>query len=83
MAGVICKQFWITIVASMALEAAARNTAYLTTKRYRGGAASFLESLEAQRSLVGTRLLRASNMVALYRTLSGDDFSGTTPTSQP
>lgn len=78
------------IAAQTALEAAARDTAYLTTERYRGGVASFLESLDAQRalyasqrSLVSARLLRASNIVALYRALGGDDFAGTAPASQP
>jgi multidrug efflux system outer membrane protein len=71
------------IAAQTALEAAARDTAFLTTERYRGGVASFLESLDAQRSLytsqrslINARLLRTSNMVALYRALGGDDFSG-------
>ncbi|WP_421838636.1 efflux transporter outer membrane subunit [Novosphingobium sp.] len=71
------------IAAQSALEAAARDTAFLTTERYRGGVASFLESLDAQRalyaaqrSLISARLLRASNLVALYRALGGDDFSG-------
>ncbi|WP_298167789.1 efflux transporter outer membrane subunit [Novosphingobium sp.] len=71
------------IAAQSALEAAARDTAFLTTDRYRGGVASFLESLDAQRalyaaqrSLISARLLRASNLVALYRALGGDDFSG-------
>jgi outer membrane protein, multidrug efflux system len=68
--------------AQTALEAAARDTAYLTDQSYRGGAVSFLDSLDtqralyaAQRSLVGARLLRASNTVALYRALGGDDFA--------
>ncbi len=71
------------IAAQSALEAAARDTAFLTTERYRGGVASFLESLDAQRalyaaqrSLISARLQRASNLVALYRALGGDDFSG-------
>ncbi|WP_421846442.1 efflux transporter outer membrane subunit [Novosphingobium sp.] len=78
------------IAAQTALEAAARDTAFLTGERYRGGVASFLESLDAQRalyaserSLINARLLRASNMVALYRALGGDDFSGARPASQP
>jgi outer membrane protein, multidrug efflux system len=71
------------ISAQTALEAAARDTAYLTDQSYRGGALSFLDSLDAQRalygaqrSLISTRLLRASNAVALYRALGGDTFSG-------
>lgn len=78
------------IAAQTALAAAARDSAYLTTERYKGGVASFLESLDAQRSLyaaqrslISTRLLRASNMVALYRALGGDDFSGTALPARP
>lgn len=78
------------IAAQTALEAAARDTAYLTTERYRGGVASFLESLDAQRalyaaqrSLISTRLLRAGNTVTLYRALGGDDFSGAAPPGRP
>lgn len=51
----------------------------LTEARYRGGIDSFLQSLDAQRSLyaaqrrlVATRLARASNLVTLYRVLGGD-----------
>ncbi len=65
--------------AQMRLEVAARDTAMLTDARYRGGVASFLESLDAQRSLysarrslASTRLVRARNIVDLYRTFGGD-----------
>ncbi|MES2290853.1 MAG: efflux transporter outer membrane subunit [Pseudomonadota bacterium] len=65
------------------LEAAAADTAALTEARYRGGVASFLESLDAQRSLysarrslAATRLLRASNLVDLYRSIGGDPTLG-------
>lgn len=61
------------------LEEAASDTATLTEARYRGGVASFLESLDAQRSLysarrslASTRLVRASNLVDLYRSIGGD-----------
>jgi multidrug efflux system outer membrane protein len=61
-------------------EAAADN-AHLATLRYRGGIESYIEELtarqalySAERSLVQTRLLRASNLVALYRSLGGDPF---------
>jgi multidrug efflux system outer membrane protein len=60
------------------VEAAADN-ARLTDARYRGGIASFLESLDAQRTLYGaqrsrvaTRLARATNLADLYTTLGGD-----------
>jgi multidrug efflux system outer membrane protein len=65
--------------AQLTLEAAARDTANLTDARYRGGVASFLESLDAQRSLYAARrslaqarLVRAQSVVALYRALGGD-----------
>ena len=67
------------LAAQLELEAAARDTAYLTAARYKGGVASFLESLDAQRSLyaarrslANTRLLRARSVVTLYRSLGGD-----------
>lgn len=64
--------------------AAATDTAELTTARYRGGIASSLENLDAQRtlysaqrSLVGERLLLVSNRVRLYRVLGGDQLAAT------
>jgi multidrug efflux system outer membrane protein len=58
---------------------AAADTYRLVQARYRGGIESFLASLDAQRSLyaaqrtlVSTRLLQASNLVTLYRTVGGD-----------
>ncbi len=69
--------------AQVRLEAAAQDTARLTDARYRGGVASFLESLDAQRSLYGarrslasTRLVRARNLVDLYRAVGGDPTLG-------
>lgn len=69
--------------AQIRLEAAAQDTARLTEARYRGGVASFLESLDAQRSLYGarrslasTRLVRARNLVDLYRAVGGDPTLG-------
>lgn len=71
------------IQAQSTLEAAASDTARLTEARYRGGVASFLESLDAQRSLysarrsyTSTRLVRASNLVDLYRSIGGDPTLG-------
>lgn len=59
-------------------EAAADNLR-LAELRYRGGVDSYLENLTAwqslytaQRTLAGTRYLRATNLVALYRSLGGD-----------
>lgn len=60
---------------------ATADTYKLTEARYRGGIDTFLSSLDAQRSLysaqrglVGTRLVAASNLVTLYRTLGGDSL---------
>jgi multidrug efflux system outer membrane protein len=58
---------------------AATDTARLTEARYRGGVASSLDNLDAQRSAysarrseVGTQLTAVQNRVALYRALGGD-----------
>ncbi|GLI96583.1 efflux transporter outer membrane subunit [Sphingobium sp. BS19] len=58
---------------------AAADTYRLTDARYRGGIDTFLSSLDAQRSLysarrsdIATQLVRASNLVSLYRALGGD-----------
>ena len=63
------------------LRAAAADNYQLSDKRYRGGIDSFLQSLDAQRSLysaertlVTTQLTRASNLVTLYRVLGGDSL---------
>ena len=65
--------------AATRLEAAARDSAFLADARYRGGVDTFLASLDAQRTLyaarrtlASTRLVRAQNVVALYRALGGD-----------
>jgi multidrug efflux system outer membrane protein len=69
--------------ASAAGSEAAADNSRLATMRYRGGIESYLEELtarqalySAERSLVQTRLVRASNLVALYRSLGGDRFDG-------
>lgn len=61
------------------LDEAARDSYTLSEARYREGVDSFLSSLDAQRtyysarrSLVSARLVRASNLVELYRALGGD-----------
>lgn len=66
--------------AQVLLEAAARDSYVLADARYRAGIDPFLTSLDAQRtlytarrSLASTKLLRASNLVELYRALGGDD----------
>lgn len=60
---------------------AAEDTFRLTEARYRGGIDTFLSSLDAQRSyytaqrrLVATQLVAATNRVTLYRTLGGDSL---------
>jgi multidrug efflux system outer membrane protein len=62
------------------LDAAADNYK-LSDMRYRGGIDSYLDSLVAQRSLysaqrtlINTQLVRASNLVTLYRALGGDSL---------
>jgi len=63
-------------------QAATSDTAALTTARYRGGVASSLENLDAQRSLytaqralVREQLLVVQNRVTLYRVLGGDQLA--------
>jgi multidrug efflux system outer membrane protein len=58
----------------------------LADARYREGVDTFLNSLDAQRtlysarrSLASTRLLRATNLVALYQSLGGDQLLDTVP----
>ncbi len=61
------------------LVASATDNYQLSDARYRGGVDSFLQSLDAQRSLynarrslIATELTRATNLVTLYRVLGGD-----------
>jgi multidrug efflux system outer membrane protein len=72
--------------ATQAQTEAAADTYRLSEARYRGGIDTFLNSLDAQRSLysarrtlVNTRLVQASNLVTLYRTLGGDSLLWATP----
>ena len=67
--------------ANTAFRAAALDTLNLTTLRYRGGIDTFLTSLDAQRAyytaqrnLVQTQLVGASNAVTLYRVLGADSL---------
>jgi multidrug efflux system outer membrane protein len=67
------------LAAQTALTAAASDNYRLSDARYRGGIDTFLQSLDAQRSLyaaqrslVTTQLTGATNLVTLYRTLGGD-----------
>jgi len=68
---------------------AATDNARLTDARYRGGIDTFLDSLDAQRTLYGaqrtlvsTRLARATNLVNLYTTLGGDALTDAQPYGQ-
>ncbi len=67
------------LTATRAQEEAAADNYRLSDMRYRGGIDSYLDSLVAQRSLysaqqtlINTQLVRASNLVTLYRVLGGD-----------
>ena len=67
---------------------AAQDTFELADLRYRGGVDSFLASLDAQRTayqaqrtLIATRLVEASNRVTLYRALGGEEASVPRPDS--
>lgn len=69
------------LAASRAGRDAAADNSRLAEMRYRGGVASYLESLTAQqalysaeRSLVNVQRLRAINLVSLYRSLGGEAF---------
>lgn len=60
---------------------AAQDTLALTTARYRGGIDTFLTSLDAQRSyytaqrtLIATQRVAATNKVTLYQVLGGDSL---------
>lgn len=73
--GTIDRQFG----AQADLEAAARDNYQLAQARYREGIDPYLSTLDAQRtyygarrSLASVRLVRADNLVTLYRSLGGD-----------
>ena len=73
--GTIGAQF----AAQTSLVAAAADSYRLADARYREGIDTFLNTLDAQRtlyaaqnSLIATRLARAENLVQIYRTLGGD-----------
>jgi multidrug efflux system outer membrane protein len=74
------------MAAQNALVAAANDEYVLADARYREGIDPFLTTLEAQRTLysarrtlASTRLVRADNLVTLYRTLGGDQLIDTQP----
>lgn len=71
------------LAASRRLVEASQDNFRLADARYRNGASSFLQSLDAQRSLytaertlAQTVLVQALNRVALYRALGGDTLAG-------
>lgn len=73
------------MAAQTALEAAARDNYDLANARYKQGVDPFLNALDAQRTLysarqtlTATRLIRADNLVTLYRSLGGDMLIDTT-----
>ncbi|MGZ5714174.1 MAG: efflux transporter outer membrane subunit, partial [Caldimonas sp.] len=86
-----------TLGEQLRAQAAQTNALAVTYKladlRYRAGAASYLDALDAQRSLftaqqalVQTRALQLQNLVALYRALGGgwkDDPAATTSLAPP
>jgi multidrug efflux system outer membrane protein len=76
--------------AETASVAAAADNYRLAFARYQGGIDPFLQSLvaqralyAAQRSLVATRLIRATNLVTLYRVLGGDSLLDASAEPQP
>lgn len=72
------------IDASTRLDAAARDSLFLSNARYREGVDPYLSLLDAQRTaysaartLAATRLAKAQNLVALYQSLGGDQLVDT------
>ncbi|VVT13624.1 Outer membrane protein OprM [Sphingomonas sp. EC-HK361] len=75
------------LAANQRFASAALDTYRLTDARYRGGIDTFLTSLDSQRSLytaqrtlVATQLVKATNLVDLYKTLGGDATLDALPT---
>lgn len=76
--------------ANRAFVDAAEDSFSLADLRYRGGIDSFLASLDAQRAyyaaqrtLLATQLIEASNRVALYRALGGETVDGPNDPNRP
>lgn len=75
--------------AQQGLLAAATTSYNLSLARYREGIDPYLNALDTQRtlysarrSLTATRLIRAQNLVALYRSIGGDPLIRTLPPAQ-
>lgn len=78
------------MAAQLDLNAAATTTYNLSAARYREGVDPFLNTLDAQRTLyvarrtlTATRLLQATNLVALYQSLGGDMLIDSLPPPNP
>lgn len=76
------------VAAVTASVASAQDYLAMSDMRYRGGIDTFLQTLDAQRTLYGARrtlavlqLVKASNRVTLYRTLGGDASLGSDMTN--
>jgi multidrug efflux system outer membrane protein len=74
------------LAAQTSLEAASAENYVLVQALYKGGIYPYLNALIAQRtlysarlSLASTRLVRAVNLVTLYRSLGGEEASLPTP----
>ena len=72
--------------ATTRLDAAARDSLFLSNARYHEGIDPYLSMLDAQRTaygaartLVSARLLKAQNLVTLYQSLGGDQLIDTLP----
>ena len=78
------------LTAQQAQQTAEAKRLKLTDLRYTNGVASYLDQLDAQRSLfsieqavVQTRLAQTQNQVVLYKTLGGGWTEPATPAAQP
>jgi multidrug efflux system outer membrane protein len=78
------------VAAQVELQAAAEDTNALQTARYREGIDPFLNTLDTQRTLYAARqalaqarLIRADNLVTLYRVLGGDELITDPPPAKP
>jgi len=78
------------LAARQSLTAAAQDNYTLAERSYRGGIGTFLNALDAQRTLYGaqqqlitTRLTRADNLVTLYRVFGGDALIAGNPAATP
>ena len=80
----------VQLAATTRRQAAAADVYQLVEARYRNGIDSYLNLLDAQRSLysvqqvlVQTKLTSAQNLVSLYQAVGGDPLLQSTPICQP